>query len=214
MKNIGTTEAQALLRNIAEHADEYAGIPMPMDGENLIIHPRYRFASILNKKLETEDVEVINSWVSKRLRKRVVIYKGGWGVMEVEEIGNEIDRILRTFGLNGVWSLDAEAKAIRKLCELIPHHQFRGYMLTGTFIESSKRSGVTYIFRRLRPTIAISSQNGYVKFLAALCMHPIGYYDESFAGSMVPTDEVIAHLVMMRGDEHAFWKYSNQHQTL
>jgi hypothetical protein len=29
---------------------------------------------------------------------------------------------------------------------------------------------------------------------------------------MVPTDDVIAHLMLMRGDEHMFWRRCNQHQ--
>jgi len=28
---------------------------------------------------------------------------------------------------------------------------------------------------------------------------------------MVPTDDVIAHLMLMRADEHGFWKRANQH---
>ena len=35
----------------------------------------------------------------------------------------------------------------------------------------------------------------------------------SWAGAMVPTDDVIAHLSLMRGDEHMFWKRCNQHPS-
>lgn len=31
------------------------------------------------------------------------------------------------------------------------------------------------------------------------------------AGAMCPTDDVIAHLMLMRGDEVDFWHRSNQH---
>jgi hypothetical protein len=42
-------------------------------------------------------------------------------------------------------------------------------------------------------------------------MHPIAYYHGSWAGAMCPTDDVIAHLSLMRGDEAMFWKRSTQH---
>jgi hypothetical protein len=44
-----------------------------------------------------------------------------------------------------------------------------------------------------------------------LCLHPIGYYANSWAGAMCPTDDVIAHLMMMRADEPMFWRKANQH---
>jgi hypothetical protein len=47
--------------------------------------------------------------------------------------------------------------------------------------------------------------------LCALCLHPIGYYADTWAGVMCPTDEVIAHLVLMRGSEEKFWANANQH---
>ena len=49
--------------------------------------------------------------------------------------------------------------------------------------------------------------------LCALCLHPIGYYDKTWAGVMCPTDEVIAHLLMMRGSEMKFWANANQHSV-
>jgi hypothetical protein len=207
-------EAQHCYRAMAEFADEYAGIPCGMDGENLIVHPSYKFAPVFNKEPdESADYTVINQWHSRRLKASCVIMREKDGRITHLTIKDDpIGRLLRTFGLNPVWSLEAEAKAQQKLAELIKHHHFRGYLLTGCFIETSKRSGITYILRRLRPTIALRGSPDGVRFLASLCLHPIGYYDESFAGSMVPTDEVIAHLVLMRGDEHAFWKWSNQHQ--
>jgi hypothetical protein len=208
---------QEAFRKLANAADEYAGLPMPVDGEELIVHPSYRFASVVNKKpVEGSDEDFVNTWQSRRAGGQVYVYRvnGKSRVAFLPGKGFEIERILRTYGLQCVWDLQAERRALDKLGDLVENHKFRGYMLTGTFIESSKRSGVTYIFRRLRPTIALSSNGGEVKFLAALCLHPIGYYNESYAGAMVPTDEVIAHLVMMRGDEVAFWKYSNQHQQI
>ena len=97
------------------------------------------------------------------------------------------------------------------LAGMLRHNQFKKYLLTGSFIESSKRSGVVYMFRKLRPTVAITLRKGEPKILCALCMHPIAYYQDSWAGAMCPTDDVIAHLMMMRGDEPMLWRRSNQH---
>jgi hypothetical protein len=63
-------------------------------------------------------------------------------------------------------------------------------MLTGHFPEISKRSGVTYLFRRGRPTIALRQDEEVNYALCALCLHPIGYYGDTWAGVMCPTDEV------------------------
>jgi len=51
------------------------------------------------------------------------------------------------------------------------------------------------------------------RVLAALCMHPIAYYEDSWAGGMPPTDDVIAHLMLMCGDEPMYWRRSNQHPS-
>lgn len=86
--------------------------------------------------------------------------------------------------------------------------------MTGAFIETSPRSGVTYMFRRLRPTLAIKAgPDGDLRILCGLCLHPIGYYAGTWGGAMCPTDDVIAHLCLMRGDEPKFWANSNQHEA-
>ena len=84
-------------------------------------------------------------------------------------------------------------------------------MLTGHFSETSKDSQVMYVFRRGRPTIALREVGEEFRILCALCLHPIGYYGDTWAGVMCPTDEVIAHLLMMRGSEAKFWANANQH---
>jgi len=110
------------------------------------------------------------------------------------------------------WLLEAELKAMTRLAELVTPHQFKLYVLTGMFCEKSTRSGVAYFFRRLRPTIALKENlKGKMHTLCCLCLHPVSYYRETHAGGMVPTDDVIAHLLLSRADEHLFWKRSNQH---
>ena len=129
------------------------------------------------------------------------------------------DMLLQTLFASDAWGINQERRAIDTLGTLLPHRHFKQYLMTGMFLETSKRSGVRYLFRRLRPTLAISTAGEQMKILrapgtkvlAALCLHPIGYYDGSWAGAMCPTDDVIAHLMLMRGDEAMFWRRANQH---
>jgi hypothetical protein len=104
-------------------------------------------------------------------------------------------------------------RALESLRSRIGEPQFDSYVLSGIFSEMSPRSGVYYFFRKGRPTLAVTfhgrnANNGRV--LAALCLHPMGYYSGSHVGLMTPTDEVIAHLLLMRADEHKFWAKSGQ----
>lgn len=123
----------------------------------------------------------------------------------------QVDILLNTLGASTAWGIEQESKALQLLAEQVRHHAFKHYLLTGSFLETSKRSGVTYLFRKLRPTLALKASDGYMRILCALCMHPIAYYQRSWAGAMCPTDDVLAHLMLMRGDEVMFWKRCNQH---
>lgn len=126
---------------------------------------------------------------------------------------------LLTMGASDAWDEGAEHRARDTLREMLSERQWRHYDLTGSFLETSPRSRLTYVFRRLRPTLAMSprprpgSLNDSMNCIAVLCMHPIGYYAQTWAGCMVPTDDVIAHLSWMRGDEAGFWAQANQHDA-
>ncbi|SKB32830.1 hypothetical protein [Sphingopyxis flava] len=203
---------------LADKASEWAGIPMPLDGERLIVEPSYPLAEILNRKPAEEDAEGWkwrNSWHSRRWRCTIVALERPDGKVVHSKLPafHHISYDLRTMGCSDVWGIEQEHNALKLLGEMLRHRQFKQYLLTGMFLETSKRSGVTYIFRKLKPTVAIrpSSEREEMHILAALCMHPIAYYAESWAGAMCPTDDVIAHLSMMRGDEHMYWRRANQH---
>ncbi len=217
-------DGRAIINRIADVADEYAGMPMPIDDEELVIHPSYRFAEIY-KNLKSSlrvcsnaDVDetymIINRWWSSRRGWEYIIYdkKGKRGVTINPNV-RHAEMQLHTLGVCVAWTLEAETKAIMKLGSLLSYrtHAMHQYALTGSFLEKSKKSGVTYMFRRLRPTLALSGRTGVMRILCALCLHPIGYYQNTWGGAMCPTDEVIAHLMLMRGDEHDFWKQANQH---
>ena len=116
------------------------------------------------------------------------------------------------------YTLEAEEKAMACLKSKITPEQYLKYVMSGTFVEKSKKSGLNYLFRRLRPTIVYrelkNEDTGELefKFIIALCAHAQGYYGGTWAGTLVPTDDVISHLLMMRSNEHMFWKKSTHHQ--
>lgn len=208
------------LRAAAGAVGEWAGVPLPIEGESLSIAPGYPFAQALSGSTEQTDdcaddekVHVRNTFWSTRHRRQICVFTDTDGLVRkcpMPGVGN-LDIQLRTLGVSAVWGIEQEQMALQTLGTLIRHSAFKQYLLTGAFIETSPRSGVIYMFRRLRPTIAIRPMAKHLRVLCALCMHPVGYYNDSWGGAMCPTDDVIAHLVMMRGDEHMFWKRCNQH---
>ncbi len=193
---------------------------MPIDGHRLVIEPTYPKAAELSEigaPIEEPlpvDIKMRNSWWSDRLRCEIYIWDEGgkvcWG--KVPKF-NAMSFALRTLGCQEVWGIEQEANAVQLLGTLLKHRQFKQYMLTGMFMERSRRSGLSYLFRRLRPTVVLNGKDESVpvRILCTLCLHPIAYYAESWAGAMCPTDDVIAHLMLMRGDEAMLWRRANQH---
>lgn len=214
-------KAREQLNWLSQRVGEYCGLPPTIDGERLVITPRHRAYQAFqehNEKMtpegdDTDQCKMVNSWWSRRDRMDVVLWRNPAGNLEWGRIpaANHLAYDLRTMGCSIAWSVDAENKAKKKLAALIPEHLYRGYDLTGMFIETSKRSGVTYLFRRLKPTVALRpDKRGDMRVLACLCMHVIGHYDQSWAGALCPTDDVLTHLLLMRADEKIFWKRANQ----
>lgn len=206
------------LSRIANDRREFAGIPMPIDGARLIVEPTYPKAKELSEiGAKPEDapepnITLRNSWRSRRLGARVFVYEeNGRARAAIAPAAHSLDKALSTLACSVAWGIEQERRAIDLLGSMLRHHVFKQYLLTGMFVEKSERSGVLYLFRRLRPTVAISLSGDRPHVLAALCMHPIAYYADSWAGAMTPTDDVVAHLAMMRGDEVMLWRRSNQH---
>lgn len=220
----------------------FGGIPLPVDGLDLILEEkrpdqewaRFRFRDDprqANFECSHEDVDereqIRNKWFSHSTRSSVwIVWKGlpgepGFKVEAVKEPWGWYQEALGKLTMTmdtlsaavGAYGFDAEMRALAKLAGLVGEHRFNLYVMTGVLAETSKRSGVSYLFRRLRPTIALKTpcDGEKLHFLAALCMHPIGYYGNTWAGAMVPTDDLIAHLLLMRADEHLFWRRCNQH---
>lgn len=207
-------DARNNLRRMGEAVAEWAGIPMPIDGERLVIEPSYRFAQTFERMdddQEEDGIKVRNVFWSHRYRCEVVIYEEDGQIRHQSLPSSRIAKELRTAGCSFAWGIEQEQRALKLLGTMVRHHTFKMYLLSGMFLETSKRSRITYLFRKLRPTVAFDTKGKTLRMLCALCMHPIGYYADSWAGAMCPTDDVIAHLSMMRSDEPMLWKRSSQH---
>lgn len=219
---------------LSDWVGDWQGIPVSL-GEDMPLtltpnHPMREFfappvARVCSVDDVREDERIVNTWwCRKRQANVLVIDQGGRrsALLEYRSADRSMDRLtywVRTIGACDAWGLEAEQRARETLRAMLSDHQWRQYDLCGSFLESSPRSGLTYVFRRLRPTIALSPrtpwfykrQDDHMRCLAVLCMHPIGYYQGTWAGCMVPSDDVIAHLSWMRGDEAGYWKNANQH---
>jgi hypothetical protein len=211
--------SRAAAQHIATKSGEIAGLPTPVDGEQLILEPShilYEFFKELREKENFSPIfakeQLVNRFWSRRLRSDVVIFRDENGKLHkgVVDGSKHFENDMHTMGCSIAWSMKAETKALETLGTLIKPHLLKMYRMTGMFLETSKRSGVVYIFRRLRPTVAMRANDVGTRILACLCLHPIGYYAETWAGVMCPTDDVIAHLLMMRSDEKFYWRRSNQ----
>ena len=122
-------------------------------------------------------------------------------LMDEIEIRNEVNTM----------TAEAELQALSRLEERLNANQYRHYVLMGCFMERSARSDLHYLFRKGKPTIVVSLHgDSQARAIACLCFHPHGYYGNSTVGVMTPTDEVIAALLTMRGDERKFWAKSGQ----
>lgn len=160
---------------------------------------------------------LVNRWYSRKWRCDICIMRDPQGKIVHGKLPavHHGSQLLSTLACSDAWGIEQEANGQRLLAGMLTHRQFKQYLLTGMFLERSRRSGVYYLFRKLRPTVAMSAGNGDpdspMRILACLCMHPIAYYAGSWAGAMCPADDVVAHLMMMRGDEKMFWRRSTQH---
>lgn len=225
-------QARTFLNGIAEASGEWAGAPIPVETLRLRLEPRYPYqldgmmldekdGLTTGKKPDSGEPlpTLVNEWLDHPRMRRVIVYRmngSGSRAFVMPQCGSaKLVFWINTLAASTAWGAHTEGKALEKLRGLVTEHAFNCYTLSGAFLETSKRSKVTYLFRKLRPTIALRPTNGgaNMKVLACLCLHPIGYYERSWAGVMCPTDDVIAHLVMMRGDEAKFWGKANHHNV-
>lgn len=214
------------LSKVAAQRGHWQGIPMPLRDQPLTIEPSYPYQELARlfceppKPASEEDAgyTVRNRWWSDRLMADVFLMNTPDGRIEWGKLVriHAFRQAIHTMACSEAWGIEQEATALKTLATLVTHHAFKKYLLSGMFLETSKRSGIAYLFRKLRPTVAITPHhpNGELRILCALCLHPIAYYEDSWAGAMCPTDDVIAHLMLMRGDEHMLWKRANHHPAI
>lgn len=215
-----------LMREVASvasiEAGEWGGAPVPVEGSPLVMEPRYPFKGLEQigqtpKPTTPQDWTLLNQWYCFGRNSIVYVCREANGksraYLSPDGAGRRLQFWIKTLGVACVaWDERTERRAMEKLKSLITAHAYKCYVLTGGFLETSNRSKVTYVFRRLRPTIALRpDRNMTMRAIAVLCLHPLGYYSDTWAGVQCPTDDVISHLLMMRGSEHQFWKKANHH---
>lgn len=218
---------------LAESRGDWAGYPLPVAELPLRLaksHPLYgtldgvkldEDGDMLRVSGEIEDdpeFEFVNMWYSRKKHGWVTVIRDratGLSHVSRDLEGYPAHRLavqIHTVIPAERWDLSAELTAQARLRHLVKPHLWEIYLMTGLLIETSRRSGLVYVFRRLRPTVVLrpDDRNGY-RLLTTLCLHSLAYYAGSFCGALVPTDDVIAHLLLMRGDEPKFWAKANQH---
>lgn len=225
-ESVSRDELFSKMNAVAEqHGCDY-GIPYALHGSDKE-HPLVLAKRSPLKMLQYNDwsTEAMQQWALRGYATRnswerpgdisVTILNTEHGPFSVIEpqAGVRLRKIFAEFDIRQLTqqSVDAEEKALKSLRGKVNENQYRLYFLTGAFLEHSKRSDLHYVFRKGKPTLVISfHRDGGGRCIAALCMHPIGFYQFSHVGVMCPTDEVIAALLLMRGDEPRLWKVSGQ----
>lgn len=227
---------------LAEQRGDWAGYPLPVDELRLRVSRGFPYQDANGMRCEDEattareeaqdreyeelariecgeGAKIVNEWICwSRGWRVIIVHAPGRGAKHfhapVETPMRRLILALNTMGASRVWRLEAEIAALQRLRDVVSDAAYGYYITVGAFLETSKRSGVVYWFRRGRPTIAMrAASNGDMRIIAVLCLHPLGYYEQSFAGSMVPTDDVMAHLLLMRADEPKFWAKANHHSV-
>jgi hypothetical protein len=185
--------------------------PVTMDGI-----PRVHVCTV--DDVQEDGPMIVNEWRLPAQRHVVVMHHHGKAKVEyVDRPRARLDMFMDSMMCAaGAVSLEAELRAMCSLFQRINGNQRECYILTGAFPETSDRSHVTYILRKGLPTIALRCEKveGGEKrhFLAALCSHPLAWYSGTHIGAYPPSDEVLANLLSIRADEHAFWKRAGQHK--
>lgn len=228
-------ETYAAINQIAEDHGYLSGVPVPILGEHppdLVMAPGVPLAEIFHMNQEHRRFERMTE-MARDLDLNSIPVRNSWhtlGDQEVCIIDTEQGPLAYTrydaglrlrklcYGIevrhHAHQTAEAELRAQESLRTRISKSQFNSYVLSGAFPERSERSDIWYYFRKGLPTLAVTfhgeryQNSGRV--LAALCLHPMGYYRGTHVGLMCPSDEVIAHLLMMRTDEHYFWRKSGQ----
>lgn len=110
--------------------------------------------------------------------------------------------------------IEAETRAHGLLKSILDSDElYNMYLLHGCIIHRS--SDTIYVIRKGFPTLVFKAVDvegvEHVKFVGGLCAHIEATAQGMFAGSHCQTDDVIAHLLLLRSNETAFWEQANFH---
>jgi hypothetical protein len=160
---------------------EWGGIPMPVAGLDLVLEPSYPWRKLEEFKISRPGEEasdearriaelladkayegwtVVNSWFCFQHDHYVIVLRRPDGKSVQRVIADRYAARYQHF-FNGMsvafeaHDAEAELTALEKLRTHIKPHLWHLYVLTGSFLETSSRSGIIYIFRKGRPTLAI-----------------------------------------------------------
>lgn len=231
--SISWEEVRAAVNRHAKRQGEWAGMPIPVKGMRMIIAEGYPFRESMAEtfmpepfvhKCRNSDVDettsLRNEWHSYRDGKLLSIWHDSKGYFFTHGRRQNCGTMLiDTIGAARSWDFEAELRAQETLKRHLTEWAYQCYIMTGSFLETSPRSHITYVFRRLRPTLALTARPNRhgkdvgMRFLASLCLHPVGFWDGTWAGCLTATDDVLSHLLLMRGCEAKFWARANQHEV-
>ncbi len=169
----------------------------------------------------TDQIKIRNSWSAQGDKQILVIEAEGKSIAFTSyEAGRRMRKLLDTSLMRDgtPQTAEAELRAMDSLKKRIKQRQWTSYVLSGIFLERSPRSDLHYFFRKGYPTLVLSYHGECYKesgrVIGALCLHPIGFFQGTYCGLMCPTDEVICHLLLMRADEHLYWRSCGQWSVL
>jgi hypothetical protein len=153
-----------------------------------------------------------------------------------ERASREVEIFLNTVKQTEEYDIEAEKRALSLLKRLIEtskdvdDQEWNRYQIAGFIKYKSPRSGLTYYIRKMKPTLVFRERKvidlgelGIIwrsgmkpesrGFLASICLHPAAYRTSSFAGLLVPTDDVVTHLTKILADEAGFWSEGEHHDV-
>lgn len=207
---IGWDEVRRRFNAVATEQGEWAGVPLPVDGMGVVVaNQRQRIAEIWPRNIAPGARG--NSW-RVACAFNVYLWRDGSETRGtcLNYWAARIDAMMETMRARRAVLPDAEMVAFLKLLDHLDDTQARDYVVSNMFVERGPRSDLLYLFRRGLPILTFRTGEEIVEPRAALCLHPLAYYDGSHAGVLPPSDEVLALLLMMRADEAYLWRKANQ----
>lgn len=209
-ERIGWDEIRRRFNEIATEQGDYAGVPVPVGNMRPVMaNDRQRAAEIWPLEVPGRQLP-LNRWHVRKAFSVYLLRDDGRTVGTVLNYwAARLDAMFDTlYALRAVLP-EAEMVAFAKLLEHLSDSQARDYVVGNAFSERG-RSGLIYVFRRGLPVLTFRTEEGSVEPRAALCLHPLAYYEGTHAGAMPPSDELLALLLMLRADEPYLWRKANQ----